>query len=251
MPRASEATMTLTTPPRIQPAPAPRKGWSPIVVVPVVIALLALTVAVALLLHSRDSTPRATIGSGVSTADTRTVSAFSGVDLAGGLNVVVRVGGAQRVVVHADDNLVNRVTTEVHDGTLVVDTHGSFRANSPTYVDIAAPVLVAADVSGAGRLRVDGISSDAFTATLSGAGTLSASGRTDRAVATLSGAGTLELAALVAKDVIVTLSGTGRAAVSASTSLDATVSGTGSVVYAGHPARVTTHVSGTGSVTAA
>src|SRR5262245_51190311 len=52
-------------------------------------------------------------GSGVAATQARSVAPFTGVDLAGANNVVIRVGAKQSVVVHADDNLLRRVTTRV------------------------------------------------------------------------------------------------------------------------------------------
>jgi hypothetical protein len=52
-------------------------------------------------------------GSGVPATQTREVASFSSVELAGGNNVVIRVGEKQSVVGKADDNLLNRVTTDV------------------------------------------------------------------------------------------------------------------------------------------
>ena len=59
-------------------------------------------------------------GSGVAASQTRDVAGFSGIELAGSNVVTVRVGGTQSVVVHADDNLLSRVTTQVRAGSLVI-----------------------------------------------------------------------------------------------------------------------------------
>ena len=63
-----------------------------------------------------------TEGSGVSATQARDVAAFNSVELAGSNNVLIRVGGKQSVVVRADDNLLDRVTTEVQSGRLVIAT---------------------------------------------------------------------------------------------------------------------------------
>ena len=54
------------------------------------------------------TTPRA----GVAAVETRGVPAFTAVDLAGTNQLSVRVGREQRVVVTADDNLIDRITTK-------------------------------------------------------------------------------------------------------------------------------------------
>ena len=64
----------------------------------------------------------------------------------------------------------------------------------------------------------------------------------------MSGAGNVSAGDLKAKDVDVTMSGAGNANVYASNKLDATISGAGSVTYAGDPPTVNKNVSGIGSI---
>src|SRR6476619_4151206 len=102
-----------------------------------------------------DSTSSATEGSGVAATQAREVAAFQSVDLAGSNNVVIRVGEKQSVAVKADDNLLDRVTTEVHSGELVIaNTPGSFTTKSPMRVEIDVPALDAVTLSGSGNIVV-------------------------------------------------------------------------------------------------
>ena len=83
------------------------------------VAFLLGGLAVALLYHFDvlgGSLATATEGSGVPATQTRHVSAFHEVELAGGNNVVIHVGETRSVVVKADDNLLDRVTTRVESG---------------------------------------------------------------------------------------------------------------------------------------
>ncbi|HEY6069418.1 MAG TPA: DUF2807 domain-containing protein, partial [Gaiellaceae bacterium] len=96
-------------------------------------------------------------GSGAAAAQTRTVSAFSSVELAATNNVTILVGGKQRVVVRGDDNLLGRVTTTVRDGRLVVGTRGSITTASPMSVEIGMPSLDALTLSGSGTVTADNI----------------------------------------------------------------------------------------------
>jgi hypothetical protein len=70
-------------------------------------------------------------GSGVAATQTRTVPSFRAVEKAGGSTVTVHVGAKQTVVVNADDNLIDRVKTDVRHAVLVVSERGSF-ATKPT-----------------------------------------------------------------------------------------------------------------------
>jgi hypothetical protein len=185
-----------------------------------------------------------TTGSGVSVSQTRTVPAFTAVDLAGTNELTVRVGQPQHVVVRADDNLLDKVVTDVRAGVLVVFDRGSFTSRSPMSVVVTVPSLRSATLSGTGQLVVTDVAAGTFTARLPGTGNLVAAGRADRVDASISGDGSMTLGSLLATDATVTVRGTGSVLIHVTGSLHATVSGTGSVVYTGHPKTIT----GVGSV---
>ncbi len=189
-------------------------------------------------------------GSGVETSQTRDVPAFTGVDLAGANNVTVHVGGPQRVVVHADDTLLRRVTTVVRDRRLVIgNTAGSFSTTSPMSVDVRVPSLDSVTLSGSGVVTVDGLRATQFTVDLPGNGVLRVSGSADRLNATLGGSGDVQLQDLMARDVTALVAGSGRLQVHATGSLDAAVSGVGAISYTGSPSKVSQRITGTGSIT--
>jgi len=219
-----------------------------------ILALVVAAAAVALVDRfdrSGSSTPAADRGSGVAAVQTRPVSPFTGVELAGANNVVVHVGGPQSVVVRGDDNLLDRVTTEVQSGTLIVgNTSGSFSAKRPMRVDVTVPKLIAVTLPGSGNIVIDGVDAQSLSVILAGAGTVTASGTAERLDVTIGGSGTAQFRQLVARDVHAVVSGSGSIFVTATARLDATVSGTGSIVYSGDPASVTKNVTGTGAIVA-
>lgn len=195
-----------------------------------------------------DSSTGATQGSGVAATQSRALSAFDRVELSGANNVVVQVGGKQAVTVHADHNLLTRVKTKVVAGTLVVTNRGSFTTSSPMRVDVTVPSLRAVSLSGSGMVTVAGIHVGALHVTLAGSGVIHASGTVDRLDVSLSGSGDAQLQELVARNVLASVSGSGRIAVNATDTLDARVPGTGLVMYRGDPPHVTTSVTGTGAI---
>jgi hypothetical protein len=170
------------------------------------------------------------------------------VDLAGANTVIVRVGRAQSVAVTADDNLVDHVTTTVRRDTLVIGNYGNFTTRSPMAVTVSAPSLDAVTLSGSGTVVVDAANSSDFTTTLSGSGTVTVSGTAHRLTAVLTGSGTLGLNDLDAQNVTARLGGSGVINVHAISTLDATITGTGSILYSGSPS-VTSRNAGTGSIT--
>jgi hypothetical protein len=218
-----------------------------------VLAFAAVTAAVLLVPHewttgSPSSAP--VRGSGVAASEARALPPFGGVDLAGANTVLVHVGARQSVVVHADDNLLRKVTTRVRYGELVIANRGSFTTSSPMHVEVIVPALGSATLSGAGTVVVDGVHGDRLAVRVHGAGTLRVDGTATRVDATLSGTGEAQLGGLTARDVTAEVSGTGTLEVRATRMLDASVTGTGTISYAGDPRTVTRSVTGTGAIVA-
>jgi Putative auto-transporter adhesin, head GIN domain len=187
-------------------------------------------------------------GSGVAAEQARSVAPFTAVELAGDGVLTVHVGDKQAVTVTADDNLIARVTTDVRDDILVIETKGSFETRAPMGVDVVVPQLHAATLTGTGAVSVDGVNARRFEVDLPGDGMITVGGSVQRLDANLSGTGEARLSELVARDVVASLSGTGRIQVHATHSLDASVPGTGTIEYAGSPSKVTEEVTGVGTI---
>lgn len=223
----------------------------------VLVAILAFLLgglAVALL-HQFDvfggSSTSGTEGSGVAARQTREVPAFHSVELAGGNNVVIHVGGEQSVVVKADDNLLNHVTTKVESGALVIgNTPGSLTTKSPMSVEVTVPTLNALTLAGGGNIVVSGIKAESLMVALAGGGNVTGSGIATSLDVTLDGSGNVWFTRVAANDVHAVLSGSGNIFVTATNSLDASVPGSGTISYAGNPQAVTKSVTGSGAITA-
>jgi Putative auto-transporter adhesin, head GIN domain len=220
------------------------------------LALVALGVLLmtALLLdrtffHS-SSSPAGT-GSGVAARQARSLPPFTRVELAGNNNVIVEVGARQSVIVHADSNLLRRVTTRVRSGRLVIGTTpGNLSAKSPMFVAVSLPSLEGLRLQGDGNISATGIDSQSLTVELPGSGNIDAGGTTTSLDVTISGEGTALLRQLVARDANAALSGDGSIMLTATHSLTARVSGSGTVLYGGNPAHVTQTVTGSGTISA-
>ena len=241
-------------PTSVHPGRAQHRTWWVLVAI---LAFLLGGLTVALLYHfdvvGDSSSPVArssTEGSGVPATQDREVAAFTSVELAGSNNVVIRVGEKQSVVVRADDNLLDRVTTEVHSSTLVIaNTPGSFTTKSPMSVEIHVPTLAALTLTGNGNIVVDGLQAGSLAVSLPGNGTLTGSGTVARLDVTVGGSGTVQFTRLVADDVRALVSGSGSIFVTATESIDASVSGSGAIIYTGNPSNVTKSVTGSGAIT--
>jgi hypothetical protein len=192
-------------------------------------------------------------GSGVPASETRELPPFDSVELSGSNDVMIHVGGEQSVVVHADDNLLDRVTTRVSGRKLAVGNESGggtvVTTETPMRVEVTVPTLGEVTLSGSGLIGAAGVEAESFTVAMSGSGVVNAIGRTDTLVVTLGGSGDAQLQDLTARDVRARMSGSGRILVHAAEKIDASVSGTGSIVYTGDPEQVSSKVTGVGTVT--
>lgn len=199
--------------------------------------------------------------------ETRDVSEFTGVDLAGEGRVEIRLGDAESLSIAAEDNLMSLLTSEVRDGVLVL---GSKRSIDPTKdivytvtmktVDrlevsgsgqINAPAVeshdITAAVSGSGEVRWSEVSAANAEVDISGSGHVVLSGEADHIVISISGSGDLEADDLMTVTADIDVSGSGHVVVSVAETLVADVSGSGSIEYLGDP-QVESHMSGSGSI---
>jgi Putative auto-transporter adhesin, head GIN domain len=188
-------------------------------------------------------------GSGVAATEARDLPSFSSVELAGSNTVTIRVGEDQSVVVRADDNLIDRVTTAVQDDSLVIgNIPGSYAAKSPMSVTVSVPSLNALTLTGSGVISVTDIAASSLTVRLPGSGVLRASGTATRLDVTLDGSGDAQFEQLIAGDVRAVVSGSGRIVLTATKSLDASVPGNGVIFYSGNPQEVTKSITGSGAI---
>ena len=212
-------------------------------------ALLAIAAVTIVVLGLGCGSSSSRQGSGNPASQSRALPPFSSLELAGSNNVTIHVGARQSVVVHADRNLLDRVTTRVRAGRLMIaNTPGSFTSRSPMSVEVTMPSLAALRLSGSGSIAADGVDSSTVTVTLPGSGNVSASGIANRLEVTVGGSGNAQLAGLASRDVHAVLNGSGTIFVRASSSLRASIPGSGAIFYLGHPTHVTTSVTGSGSI---
>ncbi len=186
-----------------------------------------------------------------SATQARSLPPFDGVELAGANNVIIQAGAKQSVVVHADRNLLERVTTRVRAGKLVIGTTpGDLSAKNPMFVTVNTPSLESLGLQGAGNIAVTGIDTPSLTVELPGAGNIEASGTAANLDVTVGGEGNALLRGLIARDAKADLSGNGSIMLTATHGLTARLSGTGTIVYGGDPPHVVQRITGSGTISA-
>jgi hypothetical protein len=205
-------------------------------------------------------------GSGKVTTEKRDVSDFDEVSLSGSGNLVITRTGTESLTIEAEDNVIPYLKTEVSGHRLVIGTtdNVSLQTTRPiTYTltvkalealslsgsgNISAsgvPDLGEVHVSGSGNMFISGIHTDKLTTRISGSGDVNAAGKAGSQEVRISGSGNYRAEGLESKEARLEVSGSGRAAINARDKLDARISGSGYIEYAGDPT-VSQSITGSG-----
>lgn len=169
------------------------------------------------------------------TRETRTVPAFTAVGLGGSMRVILRQGSPQKVEVEGDAEDLAHLETTVSGNRLNINTKREngmnwYRFKSNVTVYVTAPAIKGLAVSGSGTIRAaDPIRTDKLDLAVSGSGGIELSTVTATSInSSLSGSGSIE-AAGVAPDHDIRISGSGgvRAPKLQSKTCSVSISGSG------------------------
>jgi hypothetical protein len=181
----------------------------------------------------------------------RQVADFHQVELRGAAQLIINVGPATSLTAVGNQAALDKLTTEVMDGKLVIRHERGWswlNGGGTLKLTLTTPALDDLQVNGAGDVSISGVKGDAFELELSGAADIEAKGETAKLAAQINGAGDIDLSQLIARDARVSVNGAGDLKVHATGALDATVNGVGSISYSGNPAPVKTAINGLGSI---
>jgi len=187
---------------------------------------------------------------GPTRTESRTVSGFSKVEVAGSGDLTIDQTGSESLTIEAGDKVLPNLTSDVVGDTLVLGTKRGTVLTQGGRISYHLTVkdLTGLTVSGSGKVTAPKITTDALSSDISGSGTITVGGSAPEQRLTISGSGTYEAGDLAGKTLHADISGSGNAVVSVSDALDVTISGSGSLTYSGDPT-VKKDISGSGSVT--
>lgn len=178
------------------------------------------------------------VGSGNIITEERNVSGFAGVDLSGGMVARVQFGTEFSVTVRADDNIMDRVRTEVQGSRLRISLENGSYNNITQEVDITMPSLNTVDQSGSSSVTAaDFTSLGGLTVNLSGSSNL----LLDNCSANVltcdqSGSSAVQAFGLAVQQAEINTSGSSMLELSVALTLSGSTSGSSSVRYRGEPA---------------
>ena len=211
--------------------------------------------------------------------ESREISNVKRVVLHGYGELFIKQGDAETLIVETDNEYLDHVKTKVDDGTLYIDVLGAWGKRISTFFsrgyksqrikyNLTVKVLDGLSISGAARVRVsvlktealsirlggaadiavDSLEADRLDVRMPGAGSIKIKGKITSQDIHVGGAGSYMAGELESQDAKVRITGVGKAVVRVSENLDISLTGLGSVDYYGKP-RVTQSVSGFCQVT--
>ncbi|TVQ92652.1 MAG: DUF2807 domain-containing protein [Bacteroidetes bacterium] len=199
----------------------------------------------------------------------KNLDSFTEIDASGVFKIFLLEGENPHIRIETDENIHEYISYEVKRSTLklkmesnqiyrptrldvyvTVNDLGQIRLSGATSLE-ADHVLVSPEfslhLSGAGDIDLE-VETEKLTTHVSGAGSLKIKGYTYMHDITLSGAASLKCVDLITHITHIKLSGAGSANVYASEELNASISGVGSIRYAGEPRSTNISRSGVGSI---
>jgi hypothetical protein len=207
-------------------------------------------------------------GNGEVVKQERKVEPFSGVDVGGAFKVFLTQGDAEKLVVEADANLLDVITTEVRGNTLTISTNEEINDPEALNIYITFKTLEEMEISGACKVTAENTfkltnldldcsgASDAelrfsvenLKMDCSGASKIELFGSAGSVSIDVSGASSLEAIELEAGTLEADVSGASNVKISVSRDLSAEVSGAACLKYKGDPSIKDFEVSGAASL---
>lgn len=187
-------------------------------------------------------------GSGTIKREAREVQPFDRVSISGAANFEILSGQPSgSCEVECDDNLLVHLATTVEDGELKIRFVRSVSTSHTLRVWLTTEHLSKISGSGSVAGKVEGLEESFMEVEMSGSAKLQCAGKVTKFEIHGSGSTTFDCLELAADDVVVNISGSGKASVHANRTLKVAISGSGSVMYLGTP-EIEKSISGSGSV---
>ena len=168
-------------------------------------------------------------GTGAITTETLYLEDFTGIDMVGADDVTISYGTEQKVEVTGHSNIINRIRTEVNNGIWAMELERGTYGKYELSYNITLPYIDEITNTGSGNVVITGpMEAEYFDLNLMGSGSFSG----------------FSLSAAYCQ---VDITGSGNCELTALSSLDVSIDGSGSVFYKGTPS-IKDHISGSGRV---
>ncbi|MDD5368090.1 MAG: DUF2807 domain-containing protein [Anaerolineaceae bacterium] len=207
---------------------------------------------------------------GVVILEPRPVNDFNEVILKGFGDLIVKQSEEEELIVEAEESVLPYVTTDVHNHRLVIEYRNPLvldTSRRPIVYHLSVKEILGIDITGAGTLESDHITSSTLRLGVGGSGTIQVddlqaekvvvaisgtaqvelTGKAMQEEITVSGSATVQAWGLICQSARVRVSGTAKVTVRAVDTLEVSISGMGTVEYFGAP-RITRNITGIGKL---
>jgi hypothetical protein len=207
-------------------------------------------------------------GSGVVTSVNRSIGPFREIQSYISANIILVKSDSDQLKLEGEDNILPLIGTSVENGRLVIDADKSFSSNKAVKIyvpfkeldgislygsgDVTSESPVAGEtldikISGSGDVKL-ALFVKSLRTKISGSGNMNLAGRVETHDIKISGSGKIKALDLLSLHTSAHISGSGTCFVSASDELDASISGSGDILYKNPPAKLHKSVSGSGNI---
>jgi hypothetical protein len=186
-------------------------------------------------------------GNGAVTTTNSSIAHFSKLK-ADGAYQIQWSSGEPSISISTDENLLPFITTSVTNDTLHIDQKENLKPTKGIRINISSASLSDVQLNGAVSLAASNLLGSELKLESNGASSMYVQGSVTNLKVNFSGAGSLKAKGLQAQSAKVSLSGACSADLTVTESLDASVSGAGTIIYGGNPKRVEKEISGSGRI---
>lgn len=190
-------------------------------------------------------------GNGRRLVDKRTLTSFSKLSVDIAANIEFIASNRYQVEVTGDENIVPLITSTVSNGTLLIESRGSFSTQNILHIKVyGSPALNGLIANGSSDIKLVGLKGLTLKIDLDGAGDLTAQGSMQNLELIIDGSTSVNMRELQADNVTLSIGGSADAIVTANNILNVTIDGAGDVVYYGNPEVINQEIDGAGDITA-
>lgn len=209
-------------------------------------------------------------GSGNVIQEERQLSGVTSVRVANQGDLQIELGDQEKLVIEAEDNLMDYIQSDVRGGTLTLDTQNLVNLNNMKPIrylltvksldgagisssgSISAPVLqsdsFSIESSSSGDIYLEGLTAGSLSARLSSSGDVTiGSGMVGKQTVRISSSGNYDAQSMQSQEAEIQISSSGNASVAVSEALNGRISSSGNVYYWGEP-QVNVSTSSSGEV---
>ena len=209
-------------------------------------------------------------GNGDIKTETRTVSDYDKIAIAGSFDIKLHKGNEGKLTVKADENLMEVIITEVKNGKLKIRIKKGYNIRSKRAIVVTVPFenidaialagsgeVVSKDpinsedlklsLAGSGSMDIN-ISARNLSSSVAGSGSLNLQGDVNEYKCSVAGSGNVNSFDLKANKVSVSVAGSGNVKVNANDEIKANTAGSGDIYYSGNPTIEKVKSVGSGSI---